>query len=237
VKITLIGAGIGDPDLITVKGMKALQTADVVLYDALANDALLQHTREECKHIYVGKRAKNHTFEQDEINDMMVQYAREYGHVVRLKGGDPYVFGRGHEEAEYARAQGIEVEVIPGITSAVAAPSVVGIPVTRRGLSESFWVITAATSDGDLTNDIYQAAKTDATIVILMGIGKLNEIVAVFKKENKGDMPVAVIQDASLPSQKVAVSTIDNIVQVVENQGIKSPSVIVIGKVASLSRY
>jgi uroporphyrin-III C-methyltransferase len=208
-----------------------------VLYDALANAALLLQAPAHALRVFVGKRAKNHTFEQEEINEMIVKYAREYGHVVRLKGGDPYVFGRGHEEAEYARAQGIKVDVIPGITSAVAAPSVAGIPVTRRGLSESFWVMTATTSSGELTADIYQAAKTDATIVILMGIGKLNEIVAVFKDENKGDMPVAVIQDASMPNQKVAVGTIDTIVQVVENQRIKPPSVIVIGRVAGLANF
>lgn len=216
--------------------MKALQTADVVLYDALANKALLDFAPPHAQLVYVGKRAKTHAFKQDEINEMMVNYAQSHGHVVRLKGGDPYVFGRGHEEAEYAIERGLPVEVVPGITSAVAGPSVAGIPVTRRELSESFWVITAATSDGSLSADVAFAARSNATIVILMGIGKLKEITAVFKNENKGDLPIAVIQDASLPTQKVAVGTIDSIVQIVENQGIAPPSVIVIGKVAMLAR-
>ena len=147
-KITLLGAGIGDPDLITVKGMKALQTADVVLYDALANAALLDYAPENCVKIFVGKRADDHTFGQQQINEMLVQNAQKFGHAVRLKGGDPFVFGRGHEEMQFAQTAGIPVEVIPGISSTIAAPELAGIPVTRRGMSDSFWVLTGNTTEG-----------------------------------------------------------------------------------------
>jgi uroporphyrin-III C-methyltransferase len=234
-KITLLGAGIGDPDLITVKGMKALQSADVILYDALANDALLDYAPESCEKIYVGKRSKNHSFPQEEINQMLIDNALKYGHAVRLKGGDPYVFGRGHEELEAAQAAGIPVEVIPGISSAIAAPTLAGIPVTKRGMSDSFWVFTGNNTEGGTPEELKVAAQTDATIVILMGVGKLPIIVEEYKKNGKLDMPIAVIQDASLPHQKVAVGTIETIENEVVKQGVGTPAVIVIGKVAALA--
>jgi uroporphyrin-III C-methyltransferase len=233
-KITLLGAGIGDPDLITVKGMKALQNADVVLYDALANDALLDYAPEACVKIYVGKRSKNHSYTQEEINQMLIDNAMKYGHAVRLKGGDPYVFGRGHEELEAAQAAGIPVEVIPGISSAIAAPALAGIPVTKRGVNDSFWVFTGNNTEGGTPDELKTAIQTDATIVILMGVGKLNTIVNEYKNIGKLDMPIAIIQDASLPHQKVAIGTIETIENEVVTKGIGTPAVIVIGKVAAL---
>ena len=131
-KLTLVGAGPGDPDLITVKGLKALQTADVVLYDALANEVLLEHVPPKCQKIFVGKRADKHTFSQLEINELCVQQALQKGHVVRMKGGDPFVFGRGHEEMMYAREKGIEATVVPGISSAIAVPAMADIPRPPR---------------------------------------------------------------------------------------------------------
>ena len=233
-KITLLGAGIGDPDLITVKGMKALQSADVILYDALANDALLDYAAESCVKIYVGKRSKNHSFPQEEINQMLINNALKHGHAVRLKGGDPYVFGRGYEELEAAQAAGIPVEVIPGISSAIAAPALAGIPVTKRLMSDSFWVFTGNNTEGGTPEELTIAAQTDATIVILMGVGKLPIIVDKYTKIGKSNMPIAVIQDASLPHQKVAIGTIETIENEVVKQGIGAPAVIVIGKVAAL---
>ena len=232
-KLTLVGAGPGDPDLITVKGLKALQTADVVLYDALANEVLLEHTPQYCIKIFVGKRADNHAFSQLEINELCVQQALENGHVVRLKGGDSFVFGRGHEEMMYAQEKGIEVQVIPGVSSAIAVPASVGIPITRRGLSDSFWVLTGTTSDGDISQDLRFAVKTDATIVILMGLKNLSSIVACFKAENKQTLPVAVIQNGTLPNEKKVFATIETIEAAVKEQDIKAPAVIVIGKVAA----
>ena len=234
-KISLIGAGIGDPDLITVKGLKALQSADVVLYDALANELLLAHVPPHAPRIFVGKRADRHAFEQSEINEMLVRQALLHGHAVRLKGGDPFVFGRGHEEAAFARAQGIEVEVIAGISSAIAAPMSAGIPVTRRGVAESFWVLTGQNTEGVPADDLRLAAQSSATVVILMGLGRLPEIVGIFREAGKSATPAAVIQDASLPTQKVAVGTVETIVFEVEKSGLKAPAVIVIGDVAAFA--
>lgn len=233
-KITLLGAGIGDPDLITVKGMKALQCADAILYDALANDALLDYAPENCVKIYVGKRAHHHSMNQEDINKLLVETALKYNHVVRLKGGDPYVFGRGHEELEAAQAMGIAVEVIPGISSAIAVPQAAGIPVTRRGLSDSFWVMAGCNKDGTASEELKTAAKTDTTVVLLMGVGKLKRIMDVYRLENKENLPVAIVQNGSLPNQKVAVGTVATIEEEALKRGIGTPAVIVIGKVAAL---
>ena len=232
-KITLVGAGPGDPDLITIKGMKALQSADVVLYDALANEDLLAYTPESCQKIFVGKRADKHAYTQLEINELCVQQALQNGHVVRLKGGDPFVFGRGHEEVQYAQQKGVEVSVVPGISSAIAVPSSVGIPVTRRGFSDSFWVLTGTTSDGNISQDLRFAVKTDATIVILMGINNLNYIVACYKAEGKSTLSVAVIQNGTLPNEKAVFGTIETIESLVQKNDIKAPAIIVVGKVAA----
>ena len=233
-KITLLGAGIGDPDLITVKGMKALQCADAILYDALANDALLDYASENCVKIYVGKRAHQHSMTQDDINQLLIETAQKYLHVVRLKGGDPYVFGRGHEEMEAAQMMGIEVEVIPGISSSIAVPELAGIPVTRRGLSDSFWVMAGCNKDGMASEELKTAAKTNATVVLLMGVGKLRRIMDVYRLENKDNLPVAIIQNGSLPTQKVVIGTVNTIEEEVRKSGIGTPAVIVIGKVAAL---
>jgi uroporphyrin-III C-methyltransferase len=241
-KITLVGAGPGDAELITIKGMKAIAEAKVILYDALVNTDLLKYAGEGTKKIFVGKKAGNHVYPQEEINRMIVEYAFSHGNVVRLKGGDPFVFGRGHEELEYAQQYNIEVEVIPGITSAVAVPELQHIPLTSRGIAESFWVITATTSDGSLSNDIYKAAESDATVVILMGVSKLAEITEVFFNAGKRDTAAAVIESGSLPEEKIGVATVESIIEEVSRKNIKSPAVIVIGDVVKLhpafrSRY
>ncbi|MDB5157715.1 MAG: uroporphyrinogen-III C-methyltransferase [Mucilaginibacter sp.] len=232
-KITLVGAGPGDADLITLKGLKALQTADVVLYDALVNEELLQYAANAEK-IYVGKRSGDHSYSQDAVNKLLVDYAINYGHVVRLKGGDPFVFGRGYEEIDYAAANGIAAQVIPGISSSISVPGLQHIPVTHRGLSESFWVITGTTSSGNISADVYEAAKSRATVVVLMGLNKLVEIVAIFKKEDKHNLPVAVIQNGSTPQEKLVIGVVDNIVEIVKDNGIKAPAIIILGEVVSL---
>lgn len=234
-KLTLIGAGPGDPELISVKGQKALATADVVLYDALVDPALLAHAPNALT-IFVGKRSANHAKTQDEINQLIVEYAFSHGHVVRLKGGDSFVFGRGFEEMEYAELFAIETEVIPGITSAIAVPALHNIPVTKREVSESFWVITGATSDGRVSDDVKLAVQSKATVVILMGLGKLNEIVGTFKQAGKSNLPIAVIQSGSLPKQKIALGTIETIESAVAELQIQAPAIIVIGEVVRLSK-
>ncbi|MBB5394239.1 uroporphyrinogen-III C-methyltransferase [Mucilaginibacter sp. AK015] len=233
-RITLVGAGPGDAELITLKGIKALQTADVVLYDALVNDELLEIAPANSTKIYVGKRSGDHTFSQDNINRLMVDYALNYGHVVRLKGGDPFVFGRGHEELDFAAEYNLPTKVVPGISSSIGVPGLQGIPVTHRGLSESFWVVTGTTSDGKISADLYDAAKTNATIVVLMGIHKLANIVEIFKNEGKGQLPVAVIQSGTTVNEKVVIGVAENIADLAAQQGITSPALIVLGEVVSL---
>ncbi len=234
-KLSVVGAGCGDPDLITLKAIKALKSADVVLYDALANEELLEFAPVALK-IFVGKRRGEQAFSQEKINEMIVENAKKHGHVVRLKGGDPFVFGRGREEMLFAESHGIETEYIGGISSAIAAAAAVGIPVTFRGASQSFWVITATTETGEISNDILQAAKTNATVVILMGLEKLEEITAIFSKENRQKTPIAIVQNATLPTQKSVFGEIENILEKVKISKIEPPAVIVIGEVVRLAQ-
>lgn len=229
----MVGAGPGDPELITLKGIRTLATADAVLYDALISDELLRFAPAGAKKVFVGKRAGDHAYSQDQINDLIVDFAFRYGHVVRLKGGDPFVFGRGYEEVYHAGSYNIETAVIPGISSSIAVPELEKIPLTSRGVSESFWVITGTNTKGKLTADIARAAESDATVIILMGTKKLGEIVAAYKKAGKRDWPVAVIQNGSLPGQKTAVGIIETIEEVAAEKKIGSPAVIVIGEVVA----
>ena len=234
-QVTLVGAGPGDPDLLTIKGAKALAEADVVLYDALSNDELLSFAPKNALKIFVGKRKGYHAYTQEEINQLIVDNALTYGHVVRLKGGDPFIFGRGSEEIEFVESFGIPTFVIPGISSSIAVPATQGISLTKRGVSESFWVITGTTSTRKLSNDVALAAQSTATVVILMGMSKLDEIVALFQKESKGEMAVAIIQNGTTPQEKVGIGTIDSIQKVVVENKLSSPAIIVIGEVVKES--
>ncbi|MEM6318450.1 MAG: uroporphyrinogen-III C-methyltransferase [Bacteroidota bacterium] len=233
-KITLVGAGPGDPELITVKGLKALQSADVVLYDALSNPALLAEAPKAALKVYVGKRANNHRYQQEEINLMLVQYAYSHGHVVRLKGGDPFIFGRGHEELAYIDNFGIETAIVPGISSCYAVPEIQQVPLTRRGVNESFWVITGTTSNGQISKDVALAAQSSATVVILMGMKKLPEIARLFSKAGKVNTPVMIIQNGTMPNERKIIGTIDTIEREVQREGIGAPAIIVIGAVVDL---
>lgn len=235
-KLTLVGAGPGDPDLLTIKGMKALQTADVVLYDALANEELLDFCPADTKKIFVGKRAGLHHYQQHVINQMIVKYAIEYGHVVRLKGGDPYVFGRGHEELQYAEKHGLTVALVPGITSAIAVPALHQIPLTRRGINESFWVMTGTTKSGKLSKDILHASRSSATSVILMGMKKLPEILRIFRQNGKTETPAAIIQNGSLPHEKVVIGKVNTLEMLAVENNIGSPAIIVIGETVALGK-
>ncbi|MCX2574784.1 uroporphyrinogen-III C-methyltransferase [Pedobacter sandarakinus] len=233
-RITLLGAGPGDPDLLTLKGVKALQVADVVLYDALTNEALLSHAPADAIKVYVGKRSGEHSYPQETINKLMIDYALNYGHVVRLKGGDPFVFGRGYEELDYAANYSIPVEVIPGISSAIGVPGLQQIPVTHRGLSESFWVITGTTTSGAVSEDIYQAATSNATVLILMGLKKLDKIVEIFKAAGRHQLPAAVIQNGSSADEKLVVGKVATIERLVAQEQIKAPALLIFGEVVSL---
>ena len=234
-KVTLVGAGPGDPDLITLKGVKALAEANVVLYDALANEEIMNHAPKTAIKIFVGKRKGCHEYTQDQINQLIVDNALTYGNVVRLKGGDPFIFGRGSEEIEYAESFGIPTFVVPGISSSIAVPAYQGISLTKRGTSESFWVITGTTSDRNLSDDVALAAQSSATVVILMGMSKLAQIVSLFQKESRGETPVAIIQNGTTPQEKTGVGTINSIQKVVAENNLNSPAIIVIGDVVKES--
>jgi len=231
-KLTLVGAGPGDPELITLKGLNTLKNADVILYDALINTKLLDHAP-DAKTIFVGKRKGFHRYSQDEINQLIVTEAFENGHVVRLKGGDPFVFGRGAEEIDYAENYGLQTDIIPGISSSIAVPSSIGIPLTKRGVSESFWVITGCNSDKQLSLDVGLAAQSSATVVILMGMHKLTQITSIFQELGQGETPAAVIQNGTMKSQKSGVGTINDIGEIVKANKLSSPAIIIIGDVVS----
>lgn len=233
--LSLVGAGPGDPELITLKGIKTLKHADVVLYDALTHPDLLNYAPAKALKISVGKRAGQHSLKQEEINDLIVKNALEYGHVVRLKGGDPFIFGRGYEEIAFAESFGIETAVIPGLSSATSLPGLQKIPLTNRGMTESFWVLTGTTSCHQLSQDIKIAAKSTATIVILMGMNKLKEITKIFIQNGKQNLPVAIIQNGSLENQKTVIATIETIVEIAAKEGVSTPAVIVAGEVISLN--
>lgn len=232
-KLILVGAGPGDPDLISLKAVKALQKADVVLYDALVHPDLLEYAKDaEC--IFVGKKVGVCQFKQEDIHDLIIKNAHEKGTVVRLKGGDPYIFGRGHEELTIAKAAGIEVDVIPGISSCYSVPELQQIPLTRRGINESFWVVTGTTRSHELSDDIYMAVKSSATVVVLMGMSKLDQIIELYQKEGKGELPIAIIQNGSLATEKIGLGRINTILKEVENKQLSSPAIIVLGEVVSL---
>ncbi len=234
-KLTLVGAGPGDPELITLKGINALKNARIVLYDALIHPDLLQYCQDECVKVHVGKRYGKHSCNQDVINHLIVEYAHQYGEVVRLKGGDPFIFGRGYEELEYASRFGIDTEIIPGISSSYAVPALNGIPLTSRGVSESFWVVTGTTRNHQLSDDLLLAAQSTATVVVLMGMNKLSEIVGIYQQLGKSATPVAIIQNGSLPEQKMVTGKISNILPLVQIAEVSSPAIIVLGKAATLS--
>jgi len=234
-ELILVGAGPGDPELISVKGIKALKNADVVLYDALVHPDLLNYCSAGAVKIFVGKRAGMHSFQQQQINRMIVEHALANKKVVRLKGGDPFIFGRGQEEIEYAEAFGIDTSVIPGISS-INLPGYYGIPLTVRGVNESFWVITATTTGGRLSDDVKLAAQSSATIVLFMALKKLNLVVNVFKDALKHTLPVAIITKGSLPEGGLLLGTIDTIEGIVIREKPAAPALIVIGETVGVHR-
>ena len=227
--LTLVGAGPGDPELITVKAVKALNKAKVILYDALVNTELLNHASEDCLKIFVGKRAGENGYRQKEINNLIVKYAYLKGNVVRLKGGDPMVFGRAEEEIEHARKNGIISRIISGISSSTSIPGQYGIHLTSRGVNESFWVVTGTTINGEISPDFYLAAQSSATIVVLMGRKKLGLITEYYKEIGKGNLSIAVIQNGTMKTAKSAIGTMNNIESFVLEKKIGTPAIIIIG--------
>lgn len=234
--VTLVGGGPGDPDLLTVAGVRALATADVVLVDHLAPD-VSGLVRAGTEVIDVGKTPHGPATPQDEINRLLVAHARAGRHVVRLKGGDPFVFGRGGEEYLACAAAGVRVAVVPGVTSAVAAPELAGIPVTHRGTSQGFTVVSGHVPPGDPRSDLDWAslARTRTTLVILMGVGHLAAITAALIEGGLGDdTPAAIVSRAASPAMTVVRGTVGSLAALAASAAIRPPAVTVIGDVAAL---
>lgn len=233
-KVFLVGAGPGDPDLITVKGVKAIEQADVVLYDRLVNQTLLDYASSEAKLVYCGKHPNHHSLPQEEINDLLVDLAQNGNTVTRLKGGDPFIFGRGGEEAEQLAAANIQFEIVPGITSGVAAPAYAGIPVTHRDYSSSVAFVTGVIKD-DVDADDYWKSLVHGpdTLCIYMGVKKLPDICTMLLKHGKKeDTPVALVHYGTTDNQQTVTGTLTDIVERAE--GIKNPAMIIVGEVVKL---
>jgi uroporphyrin-III C-methyltransferase len=226
--VHLIGAGPGDPDLITLKAIKALKKADVVIYDRLANEEILKYA-EGAEMIYVGKKAGEHYKKQEEINQILVDQGKKHDVVVRLKGGDPFVFGRGGEEMLALLAERIPVEFVPGVTSAIGVPTSAGLPVTHRGVATS---LTVVTGHEDPTKDEKQVKwdfKAD-TIVILMGVGLLEENTNEIMKYKDPETPVCVIENGTSPDQRIITGTLENIAQ----NHINTPALVIVGHIVDI---
>lgn len=235
-KIWLVGAGPGDPDLITVKGLKAIQKADVILYDRLISMELLDHAKEGTELIFCGKLPDRHFVQQENINELLVDHARQGKQVVRLKGGDPFVFGRGGEEAAAAVQNGIEFEVVPGITSGIAAPAYAGIPVTHRDLGASFAIVTGHRKEGaDEELKWASLAKGIDTIAVYMGVKNLPHIQEKLIQYGKPKTtPAALIHWGTTNKQQTVTGTLETIYDVAQSVGITNPSMIVIGEVVRM---
>lgn len=236
-KVYLIGAGPGDMELLTIKGERLLKSCEVVIYDRLASFDLLNLVPETCERIYVGKTVGNHAIKQEEINEIIVRKALEGKNVVRLKGGDPFVFGRGGEEVLELQKVGVSYEVIPGVTSAIAAATYAGIPITHRGSSNSFHVITGHTADtmDELTDNYESLAKLSGTLVFLMGMSNIDKITSRLMQHGKAkETPVAVISNGTTLKQEVVKGTLETIVKIATVRNIKAPAIIIVGEVASL---
>ncbi|WP_187648299.1 uroporphyrinogen-III C-methyltransferase [Nitrosophilus labii] len=233
-KVYLTGAGPGDIELLTLKAARVIKKADIIIYDRLANPEILNMCKDGCEFIYVGKEDGKHILPQNEINEVIYKSALKSGIVVRLKGGDPFVFGRGGEEGAYLRERGIEFEVIPGITSAISVPAYAGIPVTHRGISVSFRVVTGHEAPNKEVSQIpWQNFKTDDTIVFLMGLHNLDKIANKLIEIGKPkDFPVAVISRGTTKDQKTVVGTLQDIYE--KAKDLPTPALIVVGKVVNL---
>jgi uroporphyrin-III C-methyltransferase len=236
--VYLVGAGPGAADLITLRGLRALRGAGAVVYDALVDPALLDEAPEGAELIFAGKRAGFHALSQDEINELLRVKAYEHGTIVRLKGGDPFVFGRGSEEQAYLAAAGVPVEVVPGISSAIAAPAAAGVPVTHRNLSRSFAVVTGhLAEDSEKGPDWHALARID-TLVVLMGLRKVREVTQnLLAAGRAADTPAMIVAAATLPHQQTVTATLATLPAAATQAGLApdAPATLVIGEVVGLA--
>jgi len=237
-KVYLIGAGPGDPELITVKGLRCLSRADVVLYDRLVSEELLAGASARAELVFVGKGPRQHTLTQAEINALMIAYARSGRAVARLKGGDPFVFGRGGEEALALALAGIPFEVVPGVSAAIAAPAAAGIPVTHRDYASSVTLVTGHQAQGDRAAVNWRAlAQLGGTIVVLMGVQALGNFTSQLREAGlPPDLPAAVIQEGTTPRQRVVIGTLADIAERALAANLTAPATTVIGEVVNALR-
>lgn len=235
--VYLVGAGVGDAKLLTLRGAELLQKADCVIYDRLGTEQLLEQLPSDCEKIYVGKEDSHHTLSQQQINCLLEQKAKEHSVVVRLKGGDPFVFGRGGEEGCYLKSKKIPFQVVSGVTSAIAGLAAAGIPITHRELARGFRVYTAHDTEGGFGSiDFASMANTKDTLVFLMGLGRVEQITARLMKQGKpSDTPCAVISNASLPTQKSVFAPLQQLAAKVKQAQLTSPALIVVGEVVQLA--
>ncbi|MDO9044353.1 MAG: uroporphyrinogen-III C-methyltransferase [Methanobacteriaceae archaeon] len=226
--VHLVGAGPGDPELITLKAVKALEKAEVVIYDRLANEEILKHAP-NAKLIYVGKKAGEHYKTQEEINEILVNEAKTYDEVVRLKGGDPFVFGRGGEEVLALHEEGISVDMIPGVTSAIGVPTTAGLPVTHRGVATSFTIVTGHEDPTKKEKQVKWDYTAD-TIIVLMGIGQIKENTQEMMKYRDPKTPVCIIENGTTPKERIVIGTLDNI----SEKDINTPAILIVGNVVDV---
>jgi len=231
--VYLTGAGPGDIELLTLKAHRVISQADCIIYDRLAKKEILDMAKDGCEFIYVGKEDNKHTLPQEQINQVLYEQSKKHDIVVRLKGGDPFVFGRGGEEAIFLKEKGVKYEVIPGITSAISVPAYAGIPVTQRGVSASFRVVTGHEAKKDKSQVNWESFKNNETIVFLMGYHRLEYITSKLKEIGKApNTPIAIISNGTRSNQKVVIGDLTNIVQ--KAQGLPTPAMIIVGEVVKL---
>lgn len=236
-KVCLVGAGPGDINLLTIKGKEMLEQADCIIYDRLASRELLEFAKDNCEMIFVGKENHKHVMKQEDINSLLEKKAKEHNLVVRLKGGDPYVFGRGGEEMLYLKNKGIEVDLVPGVTSVVAVLAYAGIPITHRGISKGFQVITAHSKKDKLCDiDYTKLQDSDVTLVFLMGLAHVGEIAKnLILAGRSKDTKVAVVSNGTTVKQNKCIGTLETIEEKVSSAALGSPSIIVVGDVVGLA--
>lgn len=233
-KVYLVGAGPGDPELITVRGLKLLKKADVIIYDRLGTQNLLDLARSDAELVDVGKRRGKHTIGQDMINNILVEYGKTGKKVVRLKGGDPFVFGRGGEEIRALRDEGIEWEVVPGISSAIAVPAMAGIPVTDRKYASSFSIVTGQEAPTKIKPGVDYGGLQANTVVILMGVRNLPTIASQMLESRSPDTPVAIIERGTTSAQRILTTTLEKAAETAQREEVRPPAIIVVGEVVRL---
>ena len=237
-RVSIVGAGPGDPELLTVRALNRIRSADVIVHDRLVDPSILSQARDDAKRIYVGKTRGCHALSQDRINELLAELARDGLSVVRLKGGDPFVFGRGGEELAFLEARGIETEIVPGVTAALGCAASAGIPVTHRDLAQAVTFVTGHAKDGgDPDLDWTSLARANHTLVVYMGVATAAKVAARLTGAGMiGAMPVAVIENGTRPDERIVTGTLGDLATLIDTRAVKCPAVLIIGRVAALAR-